>query len=617
MSDPLSRDRNELVQELVNALVKYYIRVHCDATIEGLQETMEKFPAEFVEEAIVESKLLPAVLSSEYVALDLVTYLVDLAPTVVSTVDTGEGEIRSWLSSSSNEGSLPLHTACRKKNCPTSVVKFLIEKYPSAVGHAWTKGYSYPLHCYLMRAIKREEYHEYDEEIDEVTEHPEIPGQELDYDIVEMLVRAYPEALTATASLGSPLNILCQGCTVTLELAQLLTDEELKCFEVDVEEVEFPMRCLLMNRHGDSFPTDVFRYFMKCSPSSLRRQNHAEFDDENNIFDGATTLFTDTLLHVACSNPKISVEAIQIIVNECPYMVKEEYAEDGFLPIHNICCNENLDDESSIEILKILVNEFPESVMTNVGVANSLPDWCSRERGENDLPIHYACRYKSLDFCRYLLEMYPESVSKKQLHYSHEGKDSGSLMLPFHLACKYGSLDLVQYLLEPYPEALGEQTSDRNYNCDEKKGRYRGRYAPIRYSESNTSLLQVGNYPLHLAASREDSPDKMDIINFLLQQDVDAVSQVGKYGNLPLHRACWHPSEPDIEIIKHLVHVYPAAIHTKNIFGQLPIHLAMQTSDESNFEGLTFLAQQQPEPSVFWTSVACLALITHAHRRMR
>ena len=406
-----------------------------------------------------------------------------------------------------------------------------------------------------------------------------------------MLIRAYPEALTS----GSPMNISCQGCAVSLELAHLLTDKEQKCFKVDESEVEFPMRCLLGNEDVDFFPTDVFRYFMECSPSSLRRQKPVDVDyDEDDDF-GSGTMSTDTLLHVACSNPKISVEAIQIIVNECPYMVREEYAEDGFLPILNICCNKDLDDESSIEILKILVNEFPESVRTNVGVTNSLPDWCSRERGENDLPIHYACRYKSLDFCRYLLDMYPGSISKKQLHYSHEGKDSGSLMLPFHLACKYGSLDLVQYLLEQYPEALGEQTSDRNYNCDEKKGRYRGCYAPVQCSESNASLLQVGNYPLHLAASREDSPDKMDIVNFLLQQDVDAVSKVGKYGNLPLHRACRHPSGPDITIIKHLVQVYPAAIHTKNVFGQLPIHLAMQTSDKSNFECLNFLAQQQPD----------------------
>jgi ankyrin repeat protein len=438
-----------------------------------------------------------------------------------------------------------------------------------------------------MRAVETFAIYGYDEETGEqYEEYPAYLGQQLDYDIVGMLTRACPEALTS----ASPMNILCRGCAVSLELAHLLTDEEQKCCEVDDDKQNhFPMRSLLGNEHVDSFPTDVFRYFMECSPSSLRRRKPVDYDEDDGF--GSGTLSTDTLLHVACSNPKISVEAIQIIIKECPYMVKEEYAYDGFLPLHNLCCNGDLDDESSIEILKILVNAFPESVRTNVGVANSLPDWFSRERGENVLPIHYACGYNSFDFCRYLLEMYPGSVSKKQLHYSHEVTDNGSLMLPFHLACKYGSLDLVQYLLEQYPEALGEQTSDRNYNCDEKKGRY----TTVRYSESNASLLQGGNYPLHLAASREHSPEKMEIVNFLLQQDVDAVSNVGKYGNLPLHRACWYPSGPDINIIEHLVQVYPAAIHTKNIFGQLPIHLAMQTSDKSNFEGLTFLAQQQPD----------------------
>jgi len=161
-----------------------------------------------------------------------------------------------------------------------------------------------------------------------------------------MLIRAYPEALTS----GSPMNILCQGCAVSLELAHLLTDKEQKCFKVVESEVEFPMRCLLGNEDVDSFPTDVFRYFMECSPSSLRRQKPVDVDyDEGDDF-GSGTMSTDTLLHVACSNPEISVEAIQIIVNECPYMVKEEYSYDGSLPLHNLCCNEDLDYESSIRL---------------------------------------------------------------------------------------------------------------------------------------------------------------------------------------------------------------------------------------------------------------------------
>ncbi len=581
---------DELVEELANNLIRYYIhQVYCDVSIKGLHETIEDFPVEHIEEAIVKSKIFPIFLSSEHVTLDVVTHLVEKYPSIVSTVETEDDEriIRemwnpdNWLSGSSKIGSMPLHIACRNEHCPTSVIKFLLETYPSAAGKSWswTEGSSsgFPLHCYLMRAI--EQCEAYDYEWGEVTS--EIPGQQLDYDTVEMLVHACPDALTTKANLGTPLNILCQGCSVTLELARLLTGDELKCFEVDDSNIRFPMRCLLENDDfdSDSFPTDVFRYLMECSPSSLRRQQPWPVEYDNEL--APSFLGTDTLLHVACSNPEIAVEVIQIIVDECPYMLKEEYADDGFLPIHNLCCNEDLDDESSMDILQILVNAFPASVRTNVGVAHGFPDWLHKKRGENDLPIHYACRYKSLDFCRYIIEMHPDSVSIRQLHYEHEDDFSGSLMLPFHLACKYGQLDLLQYVLEQYPEALKERTSD-------------GRFKHVEFNESNASLLQVGNYPLHLAVSREDSPEKMEIINFLLQQDVNASSKVGKYGNLALHTSCWHYSRSELKIVEKLFQSYPAAIDTKNIFGQLPIHLAMQTSDKNTFDGLSFLAFQRP-----------------------
>ena len=65
-----------------------------------------------------------------------------------------------------------------------------------------------------------------------------------------------------------------------------------------------------------------------------------------------------------------------------------------------------------------------------------------------------------------------------------------------------------------------------------------GNISHVRTAESNASQQQDGNYPLHLAASREDSPEKMEIVNFLLQQDINDVSKVGKYENPPLLRAC-------------------------------------------------------------------------------
>ncbi len=585
-SSSCSDDHDDLVEDLVRALSDYTWRHYGNVKIEGLKETMENYPVEIIGEAIVQSNIMPYVLThSEQITLDLVTYLVDLAPTAVRDRDR-EPDL-------DNDDCPPLHSACNNRNCPISVIKFLLERDPSSARHAFKSesGESsdgFPLHCYLRRAIKRCAWDEFDPMTDDlIYQHPEVPGQRLDYDTVEMLVQACPEALTATTNLGSymgsPLIILCRGCSPSLDLARLLTDKEHKCFE-EVEE-EFPMRSLFQNHDFDAFPTDVFQYFMECCPSSLRIQKAIEDDD-----DSFNAINTDTLLQVACSNPKITAEVIQIIIDECPYMVKEEYAFDGILPLHTLCCNEGLDDESSMDILKILVNQFPESVRTNVAGATAF-EWQYAETWKDDLPIHYACRYKSLDFCRYLIEKHPESVSKSQMSYNDMSlklMGQGSLMLPFHLACKYGSLDLVQYLLEKYPVAIELQTSDSDYNHKYKRN-YAYERNEIEVTESNASMLQKGNYPLHLAVFREDSPQKMEIVNFLLQQDTNAASKVGKYGNLPLHLACGDPA------IKKLFELYPAAIETKNIFGQLPIHLAMRDLDESTFDGLSFLAHQRPE----------------------
>ena len=318
-------------------------------------------------------------------------------------------------------------------------------------------------------------------------------------------------------------------------------------------------------------------------------ENPSEDEDEGSVENDG--MFTDSLLHVACSNPKISVEAVQLIIDECPDMAREEYAHNGFLPIHNLCKNKDLDDGTSNKILKLLVEKYPDSVMKNINTPQRLY-WLAVER-ENDLPIHLACQFKSLEFCRYLVEKYPGCISLRQLHYTGEFEipGTGSSMLPFHLACKYGSLDLVQYLLDQYPSALEEQTSDRDYNDDRRAGEHKR----ISFSSRFSRLLPVGNYPLHLAASREHSPEKIEIMKFLLQKDANAASKIGKYGNSPLHRACWYDSGPDIDVITILVKAHPGALRQKNAFGQFPIHLAMQTSDESNFDGLTYLAKHNPE----------------------
>ncbi len=619
------------INKLIKIIMNYCMEGVVD--VEGLREKTHNFSSEVVHEAISRSHLLHFLLmTDDNVSLEVVKYLVELAPESISTVGIGEDSedfLEEYYRSefwSDMVGALPLHIACNKNSdCSDSIIRFLFQKYPSAAKQIWISEsgnlHSLPLHLYLMRAVPQEAYidpNDVDEETGVVFyEHPEIPGRMLDYDLVEMLVKAYPEALITNMQKGYstyiefPMNILCQGCDVTLELAKLLTDDQQRCFVGEdslgyqqTEKFIPPIRYLVMNTHVEHFPIDVLHYLKECSPSSLRGEEKPSENEDNpvglgedndNLFDDWSVedlcfgIGTDSLLHIACSNPKISAEAIKLIIDECPDMVREEFVYDGFLPIHNLCKNEDLDNGTSMEILKLLVDNYPESVMKNIA-PQRLPAWFAVER-ENDLPIHFACQFKSLEFCRYLVEKYPDCISLRQLHYKdeYELRGTGCSMLPFHLACKYGSLDLVQYLLEQYPAALDEQTSDRDYNVDRRADET---ISPV--NETIASLLQVGDHPLHLAASREHSPEKIEIINFLLRKDASGVSKIGKYGNLPLHRACGCNSGPDIDVITMLVKAYPTALLQKNIFGQFPIHLAMQTSDESNFDGLTFLAKYKP-----------------------
>jgi len=97
--------------------------------------------------------------------------------------------------------------------------------------------------------------------------------------------------------------------------------------------------------------------------------------------------------------------------------------DDGDLPIHNLCYNENLDDTTSIDILRFILNTDPTSLREVVD--------------DGYLPLHYAVAYKSTTFCKELIDAYPESL--------RIGSDDG--WLPIHFACARGRemIQLIQF----------------------------------------------------------------------------------------------------------------------------------------------------------------------------
>ena len=154
------------------------------------------------------------------------------------------------------KGARPLHLACINADCPDSIIKLLLESYPDVAKIKWKDEYSpFPLHCYLLRVRVIPSWGYEDENGDYIEEIPALPTGLLDSDMVKLLVEAHPPALTCNLKM-SALKILCEGCSVSLDLAQLLTDKENLVLTVDGRDS--PLWSLLLNDHVEEFPVELF-----------------------------------------------------------------------------------------------------------------------------------------------------------------------------------------------------------------------------------------------------------------------------------------------------------------------------------------------------------------------
>ena len=170
-------------------------------------------------------------------------------------------------------------------------------------------------------------------------------------------------------------------------------------------------------------------------------------------------------LHTLCSYNNTTLSLIQLIVDEAPDSVRSvDY--DGWTTLHYLCGNDQVDDTAAMQVLKLLIDKYPEAAL--------------HADNEGDLPIHLAsgCQRFSRDFVSMLVEAYPGSVSTPN--------DEG--VLPLHEACSTGSLATVEYLYRQYPAAI---------------------------NHAITSGLDRGHHPIHAAISST----AVEVVKFLLNCD--------------------------------------------------------------------------------------------------
>lgn len=179
------------------------------------------------------------------------------------------------------------------------------------------------------------------------------------FDVVEFLVRAFPDALARRDVYGS-----------------------------------LPVQMVMCNQEHN---IDVIKFILQESPlSSLQ-----SVDTENR-----------NILHLACSEVNANVELIRLLVKSCPEFTRQKDS-GGNLPLSTFCqlCSEESEyDEEAVElkrlgILKFLIEDDPESVKVL--------------DNDGSLPLHHALEYGcSSEFCRLLVQAFPGSALQRNL----EGK---------------------------------------------------------------------------------------------------------------------------------------------------------------------------------------------------
>jgi len=318
----------------------------------------------------------------------------------------------------------------------------------------------------------------------------------VDIDIVKMLLQAYPQAMVA------------DGFT--------------------------PLHAIVSSTNGTvNDPLHIINYLIEVEPSCIRTVDEYE----------------RTPLLVASRNKNMTLDLVQFLYNAWPESIRIPDSS-GYLPIHELCCNEKLGEVASNDILQFMLDIDPGLVR-------------ARDGSEEYLPLHHAVYNMSFEFCKVLIDVYPESLRVR----------SSAGMLPIHHVVTHPPnradvVDTIQYMLDLCPESI---------NANNGHGSF-----------------------IHRAAQG----NRADIVELILKYDPDAASKASRHTTqsilyLPLHWACAYNIHADnVKVAAALFDAYPQAIDIRNGGGKTPLDLAREKvtrhrRDPNESKVVNFLLTQQ------------------------
>jgi ankyrin repeat protein len=153
-------------------------------------------------------------------------------------------------------------------------------------------------------------------------------------------------------------------------------------------------------------------------------------------------------LQFMCLNKNATRGMVQLLIDAYPESLGRAN-NNGWMPLHILCQEKDIADSTAVDILGPLLQRYPEALRHAAWEA-------VRPRTNGALPIHIAAGQgsKSVEFCRMLIEAYPGSERIAA---------SGNALLPIHFACRYGTVETAQYLLRLYPESINVATRGGAY----------------------------------------------------------------------------------------------------------------------------------------------------------
>ena len=318
----------------------------------------------------------------------------------------------------------------------------------------------------------------------------------------------------------------------------------------------------------------------------------------------AVTSTGTTPLHVLCRNKNVTLEIVEFLVKEYPDALSLQ-DENGMSPLFYLCRNNELNDSAAVEILDLLLERCPELAKQSCTVG------C--------LPIWYAIRWQSPDFCCKLMAVFPEGIH-------HEANENGSMLLdvldsprvddtvaqavlemlvgnhqdlirrfcwkgnsPLHkvaMAKISRSAELCGLLLRALPELVDTFTlPDEGHDIAFMKPLHyaclRGNLPVVKcivnmFPNAIFGQTSRGHFPIHFAVAAlyfestlVTPEDNMEVIRFLLAVDASVASQTYSIGGnvyTPLRLACFYTnasnSSVGLPVIKLLHDTHPEAIYT-------------------------------------------------------